>query len=121
MVLIVPPMLVKWHIIRTCNPKSIVMIRIKPFQSSVLTHKSCLEYMITCGTNILLLPNLNPRTKNTHLYIIGLGSVQRINNLIEKYIHLATLKIIVTPKIYRRAKICLSTPGLLLHAGSIYQ
>ena len=63
----------------------------------------------------------NPRTKDPHLSIIGLGHVQLINNLIEKYIHLATLKIIFTPQLAERDKLFLYTHGLLMHAGAIYQ
>ena len=82
---------------------------------------SFLEYRITCGIKILLLPGFNPCTKDPHLSIIGLGSVQQIDNIIAKYIHLATLKIIVTSKLSGRAKFLLLTPGLFLHDDAIHQ
>ena len=104
-----------------CNPKTIVIIQINPFQTSVPPHKSCFEYRIACGTKLLLLPSFNPLKKYPHLSTIGLVRVQRINNLIEKYVHLATLKIIITPQLSGRDKLFLSTPGIFLHDGAIYQ
>ena len=59
--------------------------------------------------------------KYHHLSIIVLGRVQLINYLISKYIHLANLKISVIPQLAVRYKLCLSTPGIFLHDGSIYQ
>ena len=121
MVLIVSPLLFKGRLIRKCNTKSIVIIRIKPLQASVLPQKDCLEYKITCGNKLLLLPSFNPRTKDTHLSIIGLGHVQIIDNMVAKCITLAILKINVTPQLSVRAKLCLSTHGRLVHGGAIYQ
>ena len=50
-----------------------------------------------------------------------MGRSQRIDNLISKYIHLSTLKIIVTPQLFGKAKLFLSTLRLLLHAVTIYK
>ena len=92
MVLIVSPLLDRLNLINMCNTKSIVNIRINPFQISVLNHKYCPTHRITCGTKLLLLTSFNPRTKYPHLYIIRLGRIQRINDIIEKYIHLYNLE-----------------------------
>ena len=78
-VLIFFPLIVNVHLIMMCNPKIIVIIRINQFQASVLSHKSCLEYRITCGTKLLLIPSFNPRTKYPYLSIIRLGRAHPTN------------------------------------------
>ena len=121
MILIVSPLIVKGHLIIMCNPKNIADISINPFQSSVLPHKSCLKYRITCGTKLLLVSSFNLCTKYPHLYIIRLRRVLQLYNFIAKYICLEILRRIVTAQLANRDNLFLSTHGIFMNVGAIYQ